>query len=239
MPNYREVQPHGDIKEIFNNIYMVTGTNKIHHDNIDIQVSRNMVIVREGNELTLINTVRLNDFGLTSLDKLGNVRNIVRIGAFHGYDDEFYLDHYHAKLWAIKNMVHQSGRITDHELAVGGRMPFSNCELFNFETTAFQEGILILNRKEGTVLITCDSIQNWTRPDEFFSEASAKMFQEQGMIKPANIPDTWIGACKPAISELKKLTTLRFNHLISAHGEPLKDTAYQKVCETLKQKFNI
>lgn len=239
MPKYRDIQPHGEIKEVFNNIFMVTGTNKTHDQGIDIQVSRNMIIVREGNALTLINTVRLNDKGLKSLNQLGTVTNVVRIGAFHGYDDEFYLDHYQAKLWAIKNMEHQSGRKTDHELVVGGPMPITNCTLFNFETTAYREGILMLNRQEGSLLITCDSIQNWTTADEFFSELSAKMFKEQGFIKTANIPDTWIDACKPELSELKKLKSLQFKHLISAHGEPLKDNAYEKVCQTLNQKFKI
>lgn len=71
--------------------------------------SRNMVIVRENGELTLINTVRLDEEGLTALEHLGHVKNVVRIGAFHGYDDAFYLDRYHAQLWAIKGMIHQSG----------------------------------------------------------------------------------------------------------------------------------
>ena len=239
MPNYRAVQPHGEIKEVFNNIFMVTGTNRVHHDGIDIQVSRNMIIVREGTDLSLINTVRLNDEGITSLNKLGKVTNVVRIGAFHGYDDEFYLDHYHAKLWAVKNMVHQSGKKTDKELIVNGPMPFSNCTVFNFETTAHPEAILILNIPEGTLLITCDSIQNWTHADEFFSEQSAKTFQKQGLIKMANIPDTWLEACKPDLCELMKLKALAFDHLLSAHGEPLKSIAHEKIGETLKLKFNI
>ena len=239
MPNYRNVQPHGDIKEVFNNIFMVTGTNSIHHDGVDIQVSRNMIIVREGNDLSLINTVRLNNEGLASLNKLGQVTKVVRIGAFHGYDDAFYIDHYQAKLWAVKNMVHQSGKKTDIELTVNGPMPFSNCSLFNFATTAHPEAILILNIPEGTLLITCDSIQNWTHPDKFFSESSAKMFQEQGLIKVANIPDTWLGACKPDLSELKKLKAIQCDHLLSAHGEPLKNNAHEKIGETLELKFNI
>ncbi len=239
MPNYREIQPHGKIKEVFNHIFMVTGTNHIHHDGVDIQTSRNMIIVRDGQNLSLINTVRLNDEGLAKLNTLGKVINVVRIGAFHGYDDEFYLDHYQATLWALKNMEHQSGRKTDRLLDVGGPMPFTHCALFDFTTTLHPEAILIHKIEESSVLISCDSIQNWTYADEFFSESTAKAFQEQGLIKAANIPDTWIGACKPDMEELKKLKSLQFKHLLSAHGEPLKDTAYEQLCETLKLKFNI
>lgn len=239
MPNYREVQPHGKIKKVFNDVFMVTGTNHIHHDGVDIQVSRNMIIVRDGNNLSLINTVRLNDEGLAQLNRLGTVTNVVRIGAFHGYDDEFYLDHYHAALWALKKMEHQSGKMTDRFLEADGPMPFAHCTLFEFATTLYPEAILIYKTEEGSVLISCDSIQNWTYADEFFSESSAKAFQEQGLIKAANIPDTWIGACQPQLEELKKLKSLQFKHLLSAHGEPLINTAYEQLCETLKQKFNL
>lgn len=239
MPNYRKAQPHGEIKQVFNNIFIVTGTNQIHHDGINLQFSRNMIIVRENNTLTLINTVRLNDEGLAALNNLGKVINVVRIGAFHGYDDAFYLDHYKATFWAIKGMTHQSGRQTDVELEPNGLMPFSHCTLFNFTTTAHHEGILLIQHTEGNILVTCDSVQNWSTVDAFFNEATAQSFQAQSMIKPANIPDTWLQACKPEISELKKLKELRFKHLLSAHGEPLKESAYEKLCETLQHKFNI
>lgn len=239
MPEYREVQPHGQIKEVFNNIFMVTGSNKIHHEGIDIQTSRNMIIVRENDELTLINTVRLDDNGLAALDVLGHVKNIVRIGAFHGYDDAFYLDHYHAQLWAINGMEHQSGHKTDNVLENNFLMPLNDCALFNFETSKYPEGILLLNRKEGNILITCDSIQNWTHKDEFMSDATFKMFEEKGFIQEANIPETWFEACQPELTELRKLKALQFKHLLSAHGDPLKEHAHEKVCNTLKIKFNI
>ncbi|MGE3317989.1 MAG: hypothetical protein AB7I18_01725 [Candidatus Berkiella sp.] len=239
MNTYRTVQPHGEINEVFHDLYMVTGTNHIHHDGVDIQVSRNMVIVRDDHQLTLINTVRLNEPGLQALDALGTVQNVVNIGAFHGYDDAFYLDHYHAKLWALKNKQHQNNRQADYLLNENGPMPLPDCTLFNFETTQFPECMLILKRNEGNVLITCDCIQNWETPDTFFSEQSAKQFQEQGLIKQANIPDTWLGACQPDVAELSKIKALSFKHLISAHGVPLKDNAYEKVCETLKNKFSI
>lgn len=238
MNPYRAVQPHGKITEVFQDLYMVMGTNQIHHEGVDIQVSRNMTIVCENNDLTLINTVRLDEEGLKALEQLGTVRNVVNIGAFHGYDDAFYLDRYQAKLWALKNKQHQDGKQADFLLSENGPMPLADCTLFNFETTQFPECMLLLKRTEGNVLITCDCIQNWETADEFFSEQSAKQFKEQGLIKQANIPDTWLGACKPDMAELKKIKALSFQHLISAHGVPLKDNAYEKVCETLTLLFS-
>ncbi len=68
--------PHGEIVEVFPDIFVVKGT--IHTDlmNAKWHFSRNMTIVREGNELSLINSVRLNEKGLEQLNSLGKVKNI-------------------------------------------------------------------------------------------------------------------------------------------------------------------
>ena len=66
---FTPVWPHGEIREIFKNIFFVTGTNKIHYAGDDIQTSRNMIIIRDGTQLTLINTVRLDDDGLQKLNE--------------------------------------------------------------------------------------------------------------------------------------------------------------------------
>lgn len=44
--------------EIFPNVYLLRGSIKIAPM---LQINRNMVILREGRELTVINAVRLND----------------------------------------------------------------------------------------------------------------------------------------------------------------------------------
>jgi hypothetical protein len=46
------------------------------------------------------------------------VKNIVRIGAFHGRDDAFYRDHYDARLWAMKGMSYENGLSPDIELTL-------------------------------------------------------------------------------------------------------------------------
>lgn len=76
--------PHGPIRAFFENLFFVVGTNKVHHAGIDLQTSRTMLVVREAGELTLINTVRLDPAGLRSLEALGTVKHVMRLGAFHG-----------------------------------------------------------------------------------------------------------------------------------------------------------
>lgn len=230
--------PHGDIQEIFPDLFFVTGTNKVQHEGVNIQTSRNMVIVRNGYELTLINTVRLNEEGLKKLDKLGKVTNIVRIGAFHGRDDAFYKSQYpSSKLWILKGMTYDNSLKADLELVADGKMPFPGCSLFVFETSDLPEGILHI-AKEGGILITCDSIQNITCTDQFYSQETTKSFYDQGLVKPANISQIWLGATNTKGSDFEKLLkNMSFCHIITAHGAPLINKAHEQVSETFSRVF--
>jgi hypothetical protein len=227
--------PHDPIKEIFDNIFFVTGTNITHFEGVDLQHSRNMVIVRDNGKLSLINTVKLSDEGLQALEKLGDVKNVIRIGAFHGRDDAFYVDKYDAKLWALPGMQDEHGKQTDVEFKAGqAPQPFSDCDLFIFETSKFPEGIIHM-QQHGGILISCDSIKNWISPDEFFSEQTAALYQQQGFFGKASISTVWQQACQVAPSDFARLKDLSFRHLISAHGEPLLDEAYDAVIKSVNR----
>lgn len=236
MTEYSPAWAHGELKAIFPNIYFVMGTNKTTHEGTALQHSCNMVVVKHGDTLTLINTVRLDEQGLAALDQLGRVTNVVRIGAFHGRHDAFYLDRYSAKLWALKGMEHEHNKRTDIELIPNGVMPFPDCDLFVFETSVFPEGILHINR-EGGILITCDSVKNWTEIDPYFSVETGKLYHQLGFIGEASISKIWQQACKVKVDDFNKLNGLTFKHLISAHGEPLRDDAHEKLAETIQKEF--
>lgn len=232
--------PHGEIAEIFTDCFFVTGTNKLHYNDIDLQMSRNMVIIRHGSELTLINTVRLNDAGLQKLESLGKVTHIVRIGAFHGRDDAFYRDRYSsAELWALKGSTYDSGLIADRELSPAGEMPFPGCSLFVFETSTLPECALLIER-DGGILVTCDSIQNITEIDTFYNAVTAKITQDQGLVKPANISPIWLGATHTTSADfVRLLKTMKFRHLVTAHGEPMRDNAFEQVTASVERVFSV
>jgi hypothetical protein len=225
---------HGNIQEILPNIFLVAGASVFEHEGKVIQKSNNMVIVRNGNELTLINTLRLNQNGLEALDELGKVSNVVRLGAFHDRNDGFYLDRYKAKLWAVRGMVHKNKRQTDFIIGETNIAPFPDASFFRFETTSQPEAIVHIAR-EGGILITCDSIKNWTKIDEYFSENTAKEFLEQGLIKPVSIDKVWLGAMKPKNSDFTRLKKLSFSHLLSAHGQSIIDTASEQLMPVLER----
>lgn len=238
MAEFTPLMPHGAIEEVFADVFFVTGTSRPHYQGIQWQFSRNMTIVREGSSLTLINTVRLDDAGLARLDALGKVENVVKIGAFHGIDDPFYVDRYGAALWALPGMTHEGGLTTDRELAVGGDMPLSGCSLFVFETSKNPEAALLIDR-EGGILVTCDSLQNWCEPDQYFSADSAAKMRDFGFIKPANVGPGWMQSSSPEAADFVRIKALSFRHLLSAHGTPLEGSAHGDLSATFKEMLGV
>lgn len=234
MDIYPPALAHGSIKEVFPDIFFVTGTSVYEHAGNVIQKSNNMVIVRDGTKLTLINTLRLNEDGIKKLDTLGKVTNVVRLGAFHDRNDIFYLDRYSAKLWALRGMIHKNNRQADFLIGETSSTPFLDASFFRFETTLQPEAIMHIARLGG-ILITCDSIKNWTTIDEYFSEKTGKEFLEQGLIKSTNIDKIWLGAMKPKKSDFEKLERFKFRHLFSAHGQPLIDIADKQLLPVLEK----
>lgn len=228
--------PHGLIREFLDDLFFVVGTNKVQHDGVDLQTSRTMLIVREGQELTLINTVRLDPAGLHALEALGTVKHVVRLGAFHGRDDPFYRDRYDALLWALPASAHTDGRAPDRLLRESGELPVQSAQMLEFHSSKHPEAALLLAR-QGGVLVTCDAIQNWSSVDPFFSEATAAMFLAQGLIREANVPATWLGACQPQPHDFERLLALDFRHLVTAHGRPLLEDAYARVQASVHRLF--
>lgn len=232
MDVYPPAFAHSRIQEVFPDIFFVTGASIYEYEGNVIQKSNNMVIIRDGRKLTLINTLRLDEDGLEALDKLGRVTNIVRLGAFHDRNDVFYLDRYKARLWAVRGMIHQNNRQADFLIGETDTIPFSDASFFVFETTSQPEAIVHIAR-QGGILITCDSVKNWTEIDAYFNEKTGKEFWEQGLIKPVSIDKVWLGAMRPKSTDFARLKKLNFRHLLSAHGQPLIDTADKQLLPVL------
>ncbi len=238
MPEHTPLMPHGEIEQVFPDVFFVTGTSRPDFGGGPLQFSRNMTIVRDDGVLTLVNTVRLSDEGLAQLDRLGRVANVVKIGAFHGIDDAFYLERYGAKQWALPGAEHFAGHATDEELLPGGPMPVEGASVFVFETANKPEGLLCLDR-DGGILISCDSLQNWAEVDEYFDDETAKKMGEMGFIQPANIGPGWRQFCEPKASDFARLKALSFRHLLPAHGTPLRDHAHEQLCATFERVFKV
>jgi hypothetical protein len=216
--------PHGEIGQVFPDIFFVTGTMTISGK--PMSFSRNMTIVRQGDELTLINSVRLSEQGLKALENLGGVKNVIRLAGFHGMDDAFYKDRYGAKVWAVKGQAYVAGFDANAEpyfqadelIDASSDLPVEGSRLYQYESATPPEAVMVLLR-DGGILVTGDSLQNWQRSDQYFSLMAKFMMRIGGFIKAYNVGPAWSKITKPSVDDLNGLFDLRFEHVLPAHGD--------------------
>lgn len=237
MAQFPPALQHGSIEEVFPDVFFVSGAMETVLQEMDWKFSRNMTVVRDGERLIIVNSVRLSDEGVAELDKLGKVTDVVRLGSLHGRDDPFYVNHYGAEYWVMPGMEHETGLKATQTLAEGS-LPISDASLFDFRTTQLPEGILRLDR-EGGVLVACDALQNWLTPDEFFSEQSKELMQKMGFFTPANLGPVWVQRAEPGADDFARLKDLSFKHALCGHGDPLRDTAYEDYSATFNRIFGV
>jgi hypothetical protein len=215
---------HGALREVLPNIHFVTGTVAMPGP-LPVRFSRNMTIVREGERLVLINSIRLDDAGLRELDKLGKVTDVIRLAANHGLDDPFYQDRYGAKVWAVEGQRYTSGFDTkktetyfepDAFMSDGTELPLSKARLYLIHSTP-PEALLILD----DVIVAGDCLQNWGKSDAYFTLLAKMLMPLMGFMKPHNIGPGWLKQCNPPKDDLRKILDLEFVNVLPAHGEPV------------------
>src|SRR5262249_19773038 len=105
---FPQALPHGELREVLPDIFLVTGTVGMPGP-LPVRFSRNMTVVKEGDRLVLVNSLRLDAAGLAKLDGLGKVTDVLRLAANHGMDDPFYKDRYGAKVWMVRGQRYTVG----------------------------------------------------------------------------------------------------------------------------------
>lgn len=233
--NFPRALPHDPIEEVFPDLFRVQGRFDMQPG---VRITRNMIIVREGRELTLLNSVRLSPEGEEALATLGEVKHLVKLGAFHGMDDPYYVHRYRPTLWAFPRARHPEGLVTDATLEEGGALPFGGASLFVFRNARFPEGAILWER-QGGVLLTCDAVQNLV--DMRGSSLLARVVATLGGFKrAAGIGPPWRRAMQqpggpPLVADFQRLLTLPFQHALTGHGPPLKDTAHRDLAATVEK----
>jgi hypothetical protein len=237
MPTFPEQLPHGEIQEIFPDVFFVKGQSKFEAQGNAVQFTRAMTIIRDSKQLTLVNSLRLSEEGLQALDYLGSVKNIVRIGANHGRDDAFYSDRYQAPVWALGGTQHDRPVTTEATLIAGSEGPIKDASVVVFDSIPAPEAVLFL-RRSGGIVISCDSLQNMIGPDEFFDAQSTEIMKKGGFFRSGNIGPAWRARLQPDVSDFERILALEFKHLLPSHGDPLLDDAHRVISQTVKDVYS-
>lgn len=232
---YPPSYPHDEIKSLYPSVYLLHGSIKMGPG---MRMNRNMLILNNQGELTLVNPVRMNEESLARLEELGSVKNIIRLGDFHGLDDAFYLDRYKCEFWAQDGQVTYKFPQPSKLISVNSASPFPNSEFFIFETAKYPEAALLI--KEHKLLITTDSIQyhaDWS----YFSGFTKFAFKLLGFKKGINIGGPWLKRVTPKVASMKadfdKLLSLDFDSIVAAHGLQLESGAKQALIAEVNRVF--
>lgn len=228
MPEFRPVEKHGSIEEVFPNVFLVTGSYRFAPG---LSITRNMTIVRQKDELVCVNSVRLSEEGEKALEKLGKVKHVVRTGFFHGADDPYFKHRFGVHLWAAeKTGEGYEKHTTEHT-------PLEKAHVFTFEKGKRAETAILLER-EGGILIPCDSYQNWTT-FEGCSFLGGIMMRAMGF-GPTLVGGPWVKEMGTDVrGDFERMKELPFKHLIPAHGTVLKDAAKEGLHKAIAHRFPV
>ena len=234
---YPPPSPHDPIEEIFPDVFMVRGSLQMTRL---MRINRNMVVVRNGDELTVINSIRLTEQGEQALDALGQVRHVLRLGYYHGRDDSYYKDKYGAEFWAPEGARTEPGPPADRIICEDQPLPFANARALLFKQSRFPEAVLMLEQ-HGGVLLTCDCLQYYT--DRRFNSLITKiMMPMMGFPLRMLVGPMWLKAMTPKGGSLhpdfERIMNFEFEHFVSAHGSLCRGGARDKVRVAIAKAFS-
>ena len=225
---------HGALTEVLPGRHLVAGTMQMPGP-VPVRFSRNMTVVRRGDRLVIVNSVRLDDAGLAELDKLGKVTDVIRLAGFHGSDDPFYAERYGAKVWVVKGQRYTAGFKPDtartyftphHEMDAATALPIDGAKLIVIDSQP-PEALLLLPDHDG-VLVSGDCLQHWVAPHEHFNWLGRVIMKRLGFLVPHNVGPGWLKQSKPPKPQLRAILDHSFANLLPAHGHPVLGNAREQ-----------
>ncbi|WP_228133148.1 hypothetical protein [Alkanindiges illinoisensis] len=180
----------------------------------------------------------MNEKELNRLNQLGHVRHVIRLGDFHGLDDQFYIDIYQAHFWSQPNHATYKELVPDSFVSSSTKPPINDAEFFIFNTAQYPEAALFI--RSAKLLITTDSIQYWTNW-KYMSFATKIILFIMGFRLGLFIGGPWLKRVTPKGKSLQtdfeNLLQLDFDALIAAHGTLLKSNAKTQLIDVVRRKF--
>ena len=225
--------PADPLTEIFPDVFLLRGSVRVGPG---MRMGRNMVVLRTGDALTLLNPVRIDP---GQLNELGKVLHLIRLGDFHGLDDAFYRQEFpDAQFWCQPGQATYPESAPEHWLDGDTALPVPAAQLFIFQTALFPEAAVFL--QEHQLLITTDSVHvhsDWRHTSVVTRWVLRTMGFRAGLV----IGPPWLKRVTPPgeslAEDFRQLLELDFQHLVGAHGALLRDDAKSRLRQAVAKKF--
>jgi len=244
---------HGPITPLFpdakvHSLYYVRG--RVYFGRFPFNRNMTINIHPITRDITIINSVRLSEPALKELESMGQIKHIIRLCAYHGMDDAFYIFRYQAKYWALKGMsfppglegadyyMSESPDSTNPSLPI---YPSASIFIFRHLLPHLHEANLIIHyslssssssspdEKTTNILISGDSVQNYHYGYDPHTSILISIGLPFTSFRGTCIGPAWFNeAFKKATpserrEEFDRLLAFHCNHLIPPHGYPRLD----------------
>ena len=217
--------PHGPITPVVEGVYLVRGSYRMGPG---VVISRTMTVVKNPDGLVVLNAMRLSDAGQAELDRLGNVKHLVKLSESHGVDEPFYVDRYKPEVWTVSGAKCPGGMTATKVL--GPACPIAGGVVIDYPGSAgWKERALWIPNAGGT-LITCDSLQNHA-DGEYSSAVGRFVTSMMGFKGGVIVAPMWRKMQKLKGAQVEQalagIKQLSFANLVTGHGPAIIGGAEQ------------
>ena len=226
-----------------------------------LSLSNTMTIYRDQatKELTIFNALRATPETERKILALGKIRNVVKLGQFHGAADAYYVlspQFESPKLWVLPGGSVADGLVTDTmtiETMTSTALPVANSKLFTFDGHPFPEGFMTLplsstsDGKAENVLVGCDGLVHMTPADSTWSSRFLGWALGLEFTSPqVNVPKPAPLWCRKSVEALgpdimnhwySELGKMSWTHYIGGHGVAAKNCDHAAIMEMCRKEI--
>jgi hypothetical protein len=215
---YTPIYDHGELTKVLDNVYIVRGSINLM---FGIMIDRTMTIVKRGDDLTVINSIRVNEEVEAEIKKLGTIKHLVRMCTGHGADDTYFNNTFEPTYWSLEGIAPViNGKTHDKALTEDGERPIPDMKLVilkNAPLKKMHECVIWIPDNDGT-LITCDFIQNNIAPGHanFVGKHMSYLMGFRGECKCTPVWRSTMGM--DHWDDIERILAWDFENLVAAHG---------------------
>jgi hypothetical protein len=207
--------PHGPITRVADGVYAVRGTYAMGPI---MRIGRTMTILQQGDELVVMNAIRLSPEGEEELSKLGTVSHLVKLSDSHHVDERYYADRFRPQVWTLEGANLRDLSTTRR---LGPDSPILGSTVIELTGTSGWRECVLLTESGGGTLVSCDALQNHadTEGSSFFARVMTPLMGFKGGVIVAGM---WRRSQKLHGAEVAvtfaPVLEHSFENLVTGHG---------------------